>query len=338
MAAPSETPLVFIVDAEAVNCRLFEAKLTRNQEFRVLSATNSTLAARFAAQEPFAVLLWDMRLRETLPVLPKIRAFCPQSALLLTTTDDRPTLSLALQRLDVADILIKPLNLDTLLQRVRRAIAVPLQKMTTTSLEIVSVGQQIVLRRDTGTCTTRVVSVALDTFAVAAPPRVEAPADFTPGAFVRVAVPADDAIYSFETTILQRIEIPVPQWQIAMPNSLQREQRRKYPRAVVQTTFTLNPPADAEEAVPMQVVTRDISLGGFAVVSEQEMMPGTEVTFDLNPSGTENLVGFGRVVRATPRTSDLLEVVPKYDIVVEFTSLPLIAQRRLRSLIEKTEE
>ena len=336
MTAPSEIPLVFIVDAEAVNCRLFDAKLTRNGEFRVSCATNGTAALRLASQESFAVLLWDMRLRETLSLLPQIRAYCPQSALLLTTTDDRLTVPLALQRLDIADILVKPLNLDTLLQRVRHALAVPPQSMTAASLELVAVGQQIVLRRNTGTCITRVISVTQDTFAVAAPPRVEAPADFTLGAFVRVAIPADDAVYSFETTILERTDAPVPQWQIALPQTLHREQRRRFPRAIVQTAVTLSPCA-AESIVPIEAITRDISVGGFALVSAEAITPGTEVAFDLKPSGEENLVGVGRVIRTVPRTS-LLETASQYESAVEITSLPSPAEQRLRLLIEKTEE
>lgn len=338
MVALSEAPLVFIVDAEAVNCRLFDAKLTRNQEFRVLCATSGASAARLATEETFAVILWDMRMRETLSLLPRLRAFCPQAALLLTTTDDRPILPIALQRLDVTDILIKPLNLDTLLQRVRHAVNSPPLPPVTPSLEIVSVGQQIVLRRDTGICTTRVVAVGLDTFVVAAPPRVDAPADFTPGAFVRIVLPAEDAVYSFETTILERTETPIPQWEVAMPRSIQREQRRQFSRAVIQTAVTLSAQTPSETDVAIQAVARNISFGGLALISENALAPGTEVAFDLKQTGQENLAGFGRVVRATPRTSDASETVPKYDVVVEFTSLPLIARRQLRSLVEKVEE
>lgn len=338
MVALSETPLVFIVDAEPVNCRLFDAKLTRNQEFRTLCANSGAEAVRLAAQETFSVILWDMRMQETLSLLPRLRAFCPQSALLLLTTDDRLTLPITLQRLDIADILIKPLNLDTLLKRVRHAVnASPLPPVTP-SLEIVFVGQQIVLRRDTGTCTTRVVAVGLNTFAVAAPPRVDAPADFIPGAFVRIVLPAADAIYSFEANILERTEMPVPQWEIAMPRSIQREQRRQFSRAVIRAAVTLSAQNPSETDAAIHAVTRDIGFGGLALVSENALAPGTDVAFDLKQTGQENLAGFGRVVRATPRTAEPPETVSKYDLVVEFTSLPLVARQQLCSLVEKVEE
>jgi CheY-like chemotaxis protein/c-di-GMP-binding flagellar brake protein YcgR len=337
MSAPLELPLVLIVDAEAVNCRLFEAKLTRTQEFRVVSATNGSTATRLAAQDQFHVLLWDLRLGETLTLLPRLRAFSPQSVLLLTTTDDRWLLPSAFHRLDVTDVLVKPLNLDILLQKVRKAAASAVQQPTAVTLELLVVGQQIVLRRDVGTCLTRVVTVGLDAFTVAAPPRVEAPADFTPGAFVEIVLQGDDAVYHFETHIQKRIEQPIPQWQLVMPQTIHREQRRKSPRKSVQAEVLLSP-NDPELPLPIQAVARDVSMDGLAVVSEQQMPVGAEVTFDLRQHGQESLIGFGRIVRSVERPTTLSTQPAQYEVAVEFTSLPMMAKRRLRSLVEKGDE
>lgn len=333
MPALSKLPLILIVDAESVNCRLFEAKLTRTQEFRVAGATTSDAALRLAAQEPFAVLLWDLRLGETARLLPHLRAFSPQAAVLLTTTDDRLSLPASFDRIDIADVLVKPLNLDVLLQKVRAALVPPVAAPAAVTLELIAVGQQIVLRREAETCITRVVSVGLDAFTVAAPPRIPAPASFTPGAFVRIELQGEDAIYHFETTIQRRITQPVAQWELGMPQMIHREQRRKSPRVAVQAVVLLSP-NDPAIPLPIQAAVKDVSRDGLAVVSEQDLPLGADVTFDLRQAGQDSVLGFGQVVRSEEHPALLPTQPTNYEIAVAFKSLPPTTRRRLHSLVK----
>src|SRR5437763_16156550 len=140
---PQPAPSVLIADADPYICRVFEAKLTKENPFRVMSVTTGQEALLAASQNDFSAILWDMRLRDTSRVLPRMRALCPGAVLLLLTTDDRPTLDSDLARLDVSDILVKPLNLDTLVDRVLAALEAPPAPSLSSPIDISRVGQRL---------------------------------------------------------------------------------------------------------------------------------------------------------------------------------------------------
>ena len=115
--AMQDTPApysVLVADAEPTICRVFEAKLTKEGRFRVVSASTGMDAYRLALQQSFDILLWDLRLRDSDTLLPRLRALCPAAAFLLMSTDDQPAVSVPVSRLDIAGILVKPFGLDTL--------------------------------------------------------------------------------------------------------------------------------------------------------------------------------------------------------------------------------
>lgn len=114
---------VLVADAEPTLCRVFEAKLTKEGRFRVASASNGMDAYRLALQQSFDILLWDLRLRDSDTLLPRLRALCPDTALILMSTDDQPAVSVPVSRLDIAGILVKPFGLDTLETYIRTALA-----------------------------------------------------------------------------------------------------------------------------------------------------------------------------------------------------------------------
>src|SRR5262245_530962 len=101
MVARSQAPRILVADSEPTNCRVFEAKLTRHHAFQVVSVTSGASALQSALEQTFDVLLWDMRLHDSSTHLPRLRAFCPDAALLLMTTDDRPQLDPDYMLLDV---------------------------------------------------------------------------------------------------------------------------------------------------------------------------------------------------------------------------------------------
>ena len=114
---------VLVADGEPTLCRVFEAKLTNEGCFRVASAFTGIEAYRLALQQPFDILLWDLRLRDSDTMLPRLRTLCPDAAFLLMSTDDRPAVSVPVSRLDIACILVKPFGLDTLETCVRTALS-----------------------------------------------------------------------------------------------------------------------------------------------------------------------------------------------------------------------
>jgi CheY-like chemotaxis protein/c-di-GMP-binding flagellar brake protein YcgR len=248
MVARSQAPEVLIADAEPYVCRVFEARLSKDGQFRVASATTGAAALQCALLQVFDVLLWDMRLRDTASLLPRLRALCPRAALLLMTTDDRPVLHLDVRRLDIADVLVKPFGLDTLAERVHRAAWIEPPPAAAAQIDLVRVGQQLSVISPGGVCVTRVLESWQDTFVIVGAPRVETPLDFAPGLRVRVEVRGSDALYSFASKLLRLHLQPVARWELAMPSVIRRTQRRHYPRLPLHLMIALTEPAAGNSA------------------------------------------------------------------------------------------
>jgi len=113
---------VLVADAEPTICRVFEAKLTKEGRFHVVCASTGPDACRLALQYAVDVVLWDLRMRDSDTLLPRLRALCPDAVLLLMSTDDQPAVSAEMSRLDIADILVKPFGLDTLETRIQSSL------------------------------------------------------------------------------------------------------------------------------------------------------------------------------------------------------------------------
>jgi CheY-like chemotaxis protein/c-di-GMP-binding flagellar brake protein YcgR len=242
MVARSQAPAVLIADAEPYICRVFEARLSKDGQFRVVTATTGAAALHSALEQVFDVLLWDMRLRDTASLLPRLRALCPHAALLLMTTDDRPTLHAEVRRLDIADVLVKPFGLDTLAERVRRAARMEPPPATAAQVDLVRIGQQLSVISPGGVCVTRVLENRQDTFVIVGAPRVETPPDFAPGLRVHVEVRGSDALYDFASNLLRLHLEPMPRWELAMPHVIRRTQRRHYSRLPFHMLIALSEP------------------------------------------------------------------------------------------------
>ena len=238
---PRAVPTILIADADSYICRVFEAKLAKDRSFGTVCVTSVAEALRAAAQNVFNVILWDMRLRDSISLLPRLRALCPEAALLLLTTDDRPTLESDLARLDVSDILVKPINLDALIERIHSALDAPKSVQLSAPMDITRVGQRLELTSALGTCVTRVLDNNYDSFVVVAEPRVRVPGDFRAGLRLRAQITGEDAIYSFTTRLLRAVTDPVDGWEVQKARSIRREQRRKHPRKPMSVVISLEP-------------------------------------------------------------------------------------------------
>jgi c-di-GMP-binding flagellar brake protein YcgR/ActR/RegA family two-component response regulator len=354
MFARSPTPSVLIADAEYYICRVLEAKLSKDNRFEVVCATSGLAALQAALERSFDVLLWDLRLRETLDLLPRLRALCPNAVLFLMTTDDRPVTPSSIQRLDVADVLVKPFGLDTLVDQLYQAISAPQRPPVPVSIDLSRVGQQLTLISPAGRCVTRVLERSLDTFTIVGAPRVETPPDFAIGLRVRVQVRGEDALYSFNSRLLRSQAHPVLRWELRLPRAIQREQRRKYPRVPLHMPVVLmglpktsaairsvpevdrnHSPDEVSLPAAADGITEDLSLGGCALVSEQLLPVDAEVSFDLKHAGMRNLEGYGRILRTQkmPSSETWTAASPRYRIAVQFTEIDPSVRRKLRFLL-----
>ena len=342
-------PSVLIADADPYICRVFEAKLTKDNPFRAMSVTAGQDALVAASQNIFSAILWDMRLRDTTRLLPRMRALCPGAVLLLMTTDDRPTLDSDIARLDVADILVKPLNLDTLVDRVRAALSTPPAPSQYSLMDVARVGQRLEITSGKGSCVTRVLENRQDSFVVVGAPRVDVPEDFRPGLPVRVQISGEDAIYSFGARLIRGIDEPIEAWEIQKPRIIRREQRRKSPRLLMSFPISLEPSAvvrtgienpsesapAAQTAVLIDGQTEDLGFGGCALVADVALPEGTPVRFVLTPPADDPIMGSGTIVRSSPfALAGGSAPDSAFRLAVQFKSLPPASRRHLRDMLE----
>lgn len=355
MVARSPTPHILIADSEPTSCRVFEAKLTRHHPFQVVSVTSVSSALQCVVQDTFDLILWDMRLLDSVNQLPRVRALCPDAALLLMTTDDRPKLHPDYSLLDVCDTLIKPFNLETMVEKVQYALKEPCVNASHTHIELARVGQQICLRFENGVCNTRVLEYRQDSIVVVGSPRIEAPEGIRPGLRVEAFIQGQDARYRFRTRILRLLSHPVPCWELQKPRVIQREQRRRHPRV------SLRLPVNVEglTAVPKTgranvsgsgrrrkregderaVVnyTEDVSLGGFALRCDHSLPVGTEVDFVFRAGEAESLFGRGRIVRVEPVVEAFPVPESRYHLALQFTELESSSRRMLSRLLNPSD-
>ena len=347
---PQPEPSVLIADGDPYICRVFEAKLTKDSPFRAISVTTGQEALAAAAQNVFRAILWDMRLRDTSRLLPQLRALCPGAVLLLLTTDDLPTLDADLSRLDVSDILVKPLNLDTLVDRVRAALDAPPAISLSTQMDLSRVGQRMEIGSPAGTCVTRVMENHHDSFTVVGGPRVRVPNDFRAGLLIRAQIAGDDAIYSFASRLIRTVDAPVEGWEIQKPRTIRREQRRRCPRRPLSFAISLEQASDDAIAsgelpdiavvsmrtgTPVDGQTEDVGIGGCALVSDVALPTGTPVHFVLTPHSKAPITGTGMIVRSAPfsLTGDPAPDAA-YRLAVQFLSLPSASRRQLQGVLE----
>ena len=72
MVALSTPPSVLIADADPYIGRVLEAKLVKSNRFHVTIATSGADAIQAALQQAFSILLWDVRMRDTALLLPRL--------------------------------------------------------------------------------------------------------------------------------------------------------------------------------------------------------------------------------------------------------------------------
>jgi CheY-like chemotaxis protein len=288
---------VLIIDAEPTICRVFGAKLTKEGRFQVTCASTGAEAYRAALQRPFDVLLWDLRLRDSDTIVPRLRALCPDAALLLMSTDDQPALSAVVASLDIAGILVKPFGLDTLETHVTSALTQRSRQQPLYQLGFV--GQYVTIYTPAGQCTTRVFENAQDTFLVVGAPRVRTPPDFAVGLPVRVEYNGKAARYAFESTLLREIAEPLACWELAMPDMIRRHQRRGAVRTPLQKPIEIRTGSEPC-LVPCVGTTLNISATGLALRCLVPLQPGTAVDFTI----ATDMTGQATVVWIQPETEE----------------------------------
>lgn len=156
------------------------------------------------------------------------------------------------------------------------------------------------------------------------------------GSPVTIGFAGEDALYTFETTVLATREHPDPIMIVNKPAVIYRVQRRKYPRALARLSvdISLMDVQDIAEngPLPLRVYTEDIGVGGFKMVTEAEIPDGAEVDIHaLNVPGIAEFSGIGKITRAhkTPVNSHF-----EWEYGIKFTKMDDEVRRALRVMVD----
>lgn len=185
---------------------------------------------------------------------------------------------------------------------------------------------------------TRIISRDNSTITVACLWIGDVSADAYIGADVSVEFAGEDALYSFESTVIGCTYSPLPTMILAKPTGISRIQRRIYPRICeqlpVRVTIT-DGACDRETAVSYLLETKDISAGGFKTAAPDRLHWGADVSVEslVLPDGAA-VFGRGRVVHVQKAHQDDSDV---WMCGIKFTRLDDQSREHLVRMTEACE-
>jgi response regulator RpfG family c-di-GMP phosphodiesterase len=114
---------ILVVDDELPICTLLAERLSQ-QGYHCQSSSNGEEALRLLAQQPFDVIISDLRMpgMSGLALLEEVRKEYPHSAFVVATGVDDVRVSIEAMKQGAADYLIKPIQLDALVASVERSV------------------------------------------------------------------------------------------------------------------------------------------------------------------------------------------------------------------------
>jgi len=114
---------ILVVDDELPICTLLAERLSQ-QGYHCQSSLNGEEALRLLAQEPFDVIISDLRMpgMSGLALLEEVRKEHPHSAFVVATGVDDVRVSIEAMKQGASDYLIKPIQLDSLVASVERSV------------------------------------------------------------------------------------------------------------------------------------------------------------------------------------------------------------------------
>ncbi|MGE5573684.1 MAG: flagellar brake protein [Bacteroidota bacterium] len=193
--------------------------------------------------------------------------------------------------------------------------------------DVLRVNQKITLvvlgGRNAGSYPSRVEDIGFDAVVVAAPTRKGVVLRLSEGDEVRVETVQEDAVYKFKTIVEMVIVHPFPMLQLAKPDEIVRDQRRRFARVNVSlpARYRCLDHRARERVVPHKATATNVSGGGALIVTWQsrpDLKVGSEVDVELElPDGKVHAKGV--VVRVSTGETD--EAGRVQQIAVEFKDI-----------------
>ncbi|MCL5104910.1 MAG: response regulator [Armatimonadetes bacterium] len=285
---------VLVVDDEINLCRILGAKLAKSG-YSVVAVHDGLQAVEKVRESDFDVVLLDLILpkMDGLTALAEIRSMRSALPIIVMTACENAEAMAQAKLYGVSAYVNKPFDLDTLVSLVSDTslsdVSARGRKLPTATV-LFSKDQPVTLEIQNGSHSGVYYGRIHDkddcTLSVLVPRRDGEGAEIKPRCSVRVGLAAMDAYYSFTTHLLRLSPNPERVLVLDKPGVIYRAQRRESPRFAVHLPVAYAPyQKDGKGTVNFKEgETRDLSLGGLAMVVPEEVLPGEMLKVELRPA------------------------------------------------------
>ncbi len=302
---------VLVVDDEVNLCRILGAKLAKSG-YSVVAVHDGLQAVEKVRQSDFDVVLLDLILpkMDGLTALAQIRSMrTALPVIVMTACENAEALEQAKSH-GVSAYVNKPFDLDSLVELVQhtsRANARPSNSKLPESTVLFVKDQPVTLEIQNGAAVKVYPSRIYDkddrTLSVIAPRAKGAVIEVAPRTTVRVGLAADDAYYSFASQVVKCNNTPEHVLVLDKPGVIYRAQRREHTRIPLRVPVEYAPYADDPDRTPDSKTgeTRDLSLGGAAIVVPDQVLPGEMLSLRIRPKSDDDVISLvAQVLRSRP--------------------------------------
>jgi len=157
-----------------------------------------------------------------------------------------------------------------------------------------------------------------------------------PGIQVSLGIACQDALYSFESTVLARCDEDSAAVVIGKPSVIYRIQRRLYPRMRIKASIAVSlidkELLDREVGPAFRARTEDVSAGGVRIIMDGELPESADVSVRASGgNGLPHFTGRGRVIRSRQMRVNGL---PYWEYAIQFTRIDEDAKCALQEAVE----
>ncbi|MCL5104070.1 MAG: response regulator [Armatimonadetes bacterium] len=284
---------VLVVDDEINLCRILGAKLTKSG-YSVVAVHDGLQAVEKVRESDFDVVLLDLILpkMDGLTALAEIRGMRSALPIIVMTACENAEAMAQARNYGVSAYVNKPFDLDnlvTLVSDTSLSDASGRHKRLPTATVLFGKDQPVTLEIQNGSHSGVYYGRIFDkddcTLSVLVPQMDGETAEIKPRCSVRVGLAAMDAYYSFTTHLLRIGAFAERVLVLDKPGVIYRAQRREGPRFAIHLPVSYAPYKDGDDAVEFKEgETRDLSLGGVAMVVPEEVLPGEMLKVEIRPA------------------------------------------------------
>ena len=302
---------VLVVDDEVNLCRILGAKLAKSG-YSVVAVHDGLQAVEKVRQSDFDVVLLDLILpkMDGLAALAQIRSMRTALPVIVMTACENAEAVEQAKSHGVSAYVNKPFDLDSLVslvQHTSQGNERPSNSRLPESTVLFVKDQPVTLEIQNGAAVKVYPSRIFDkddrTLSVLAPRSKDTVIEVAPRTSVRVGLAADDAYYSFTSHVVRCNNAPDQVLVLDKPGVIYRAQRREHTRIPLQVPVEYGPYADDPGQKPGSKTgeTRDLSLGGAAIVVPEQVLPGEMLSLRIRPKSEEDVISaVAQVLRSKP--------------------------------------